>query len=64
MKLNLLLNRLGRVVTEAGSEQSTNCRWWDSKTRCVLGCRLDLNLPPTAVGGISEFSHRPLKAAV
>jgi hypothetical protein len=30
MKLNSLLNALGRLVSEAGSEQSTNFRWWDS----------------------------------
>ena len=54
MKLKSLLNALGHFVSEAGSEQSTNFRWWDSRTRCVLACRLDLNHPPTPVGGISE----------
>jgi len=29
MKLNSLLNALGRFVSEAGSEQSTHCRGWD-----------------------------------
>jgi len=33
MKLNSLLNALSRFVLEAGSEQSTNFRWWDSRTR-------------------------------
>ena len=61
MKLNSLLNPLGRFISKAGSEESTDFRWWDSRIRCVLACRLDLNHPPTAVtavGGISEFSHR------
>ena len=57
MKLKSRLNGLGRFVSEAGSEQSTNFRWWDSRTRSVLACRLDLNHPPTSVGGIPEFSH-------
>ena len=52
MKLKSFLNSLGRFVSEAGSEQSTNFRWWDSRTRSVLACRLDLNHPPTSVGGI------------
>ena len=46
-----------RLVSEAGSEQSTNCRWWDSRTRFALVYRLDLNHPPTSVGGIPEFSR-------
>jgi hypothetical protein len=57
MKLNSLLTALGRFVSKAGSEQSTHSRGWDSRTRFVLACRLDLNHPPTPVGGISEFSH-------
>src|SRR5260370_12560287 len=44
-----------RLVSEAGSEQSTNFRWWDSRTRFTVGSRLDLNHPPTPVGGIWEF---------
>jgi hypothetical protein len=60
MKLNSLLNALGRFVSEAGSEQSTNFRWWDSRARSVLACRLDLNHPPTPVGGISESSQSRL----
>src|ERR1700730_17771226 len=31
VKLNTLLNVLSRFVSEAGSEQSTNFRWWDSR---------------------------------
>ena len=46
------LNALGRFASKAGSEQSTNFRWWDSRTRSALICRLDLNNPPTSVGGI------------
>ena len=45
------------VDEQVGSEQSTNSRWWDSRTRLPLCCRPDLNHPPTPVGGISEFSH-------
>src|ERR1700730_11234187 len=42
---------------KAGSEPSPNCRWGDSKFhKRAVSCRLDLNDPPTAVGGISEFS--------
>jgi hypothetical protein len=58
MKLNSLLNALGRCVSEAGSEQSTNFRWWIQELR-VIASRWDLNHPPTAVtavGGISKFS--------
>jgi hypothetical protein len=60
MKLNSLLNPLGRFVSEAGSEPSThsrNSRGWDSKTRFVVASRLDLNHPPTPVGGISDSPH-------
>jgi hypothetical protein len=57
MELKPLLDARGRFVSEAGSEQSTNFRWWDSRTRSVLACRLDLNNPPTSVGGIPAFSH-------
>ena len=46
------------VDEHVGSEQSTNFRWWDSRTRLPLPCRPDLNHPPTPVGGISEFPHR------
>ncbi len=62
MKLNSLLNALGPFVSEAGSEQSTNFRWWDSQIRSPSLCRLDLNHPPTpvtAVGGILEFFTQP-----
>src|SRR5258705_11749468 len=31
MKRNSPMYTLSRLVSEAGSEQSTNCRWWDSK---------------------------------
>jgi len=55
IKLNSFLNALGRSALEAGSEQSTNFRWWDSRSRFVLTCRLDLNNPPTSVGGIQEL---------
>ena len=49
---------------EAGLEQSTDCRRWDSGASHFL-CRLDLNNPPTAVGGIGAcavvafISQRP-----
>jgi len=36
MKLNSLLNALGRLVSEAGSEQSTHSRGWDSRMRSPL----------------------------
>ncbi len=58
-----LWNAPGRFRSEAGSEQSTNCRWWNSRTRAPTLCRLDLNHPPTAVGGISTFEAKPLSAA-
>jgi len=29
MELKSLLNAFGRFVSEAGSEPSTNFRWWD-----------------------------------
>ncbi len=45
---------LGR--RKAGSEQSTNFRWWDSQISKASVCRLDLNNPPTPVGGIPELS--------
>ena len=62
-ELNSFLKAFGRFVSEAGSEQSTNFRWWDSRTRFVLTCRLDLNHPSTSVGGIWEF-HTVSKATV
>jgi hypothetical protein len=52
-----------RFASEAGSEQSTNFRWWDS-IQCALAGRLDLNHPPTAMGGISELSIGRLTLAV
>ena len=39
-----------------GSEQSTNFRWGDSPISKASVCRLDLNTPPTPVGGIPELS--------
>ena len=43
---------------QVGSEPSTNSRWWDSQILEGLSlCRPDLNHPPTAVGGISDFSQ-------
>ena len=54
VKLNSFLNALGRFVSEAGSEQSTNFRWWDSRTRLRAACRSDLNYPPTPWVG---FQH-------
>jgi len=36
------------------SEQSTNRRWWDLRTRSWFRCRRDLKHPPTSVGGISR----------
>jgi hypothetical protein len=57
MKLNSLLKALGRFVPEAGSEQSTNFRWWDSRIRLPPDCRPDLNHPPTPVGGILTFTR-------
>jgi hypothetical protein len=56
MTLKSLFECGGLLVLEAGSEQSTNFRWWDFEiSKPSLG-RLDLNHPPTPVGGISEFS--------
>ncbi len=52
MELSWFFNAFVRFVSEAGSVQSTHCRGWDLRTRNVLACRLDLNNPPTAVGGI------------
>ena len=60
MELNSLLNSVRSFVSGAGSEQSTHSRYsrgWDSRTRCVLACRLDLNHPPTSVGGIWGAPH-------
>jgi hypothetical protein len=57
---NRFLNALGRFASKAGSEQSTNFRWWDSITRPALACRLDVNNPPTAVGGIQKLTYRCL----
>ena len=55
MEVKSLCNAFGRFGSEAGSEQSTNFRWWDSRTGSVFACRLDLNNPPTSVGGIQEL---------
>ena len=51
-------------TNKAGSEPSTNFRWWDSRTYLPLRCRPDLNHPPTPVGGISEFSHSLYRVVV
>src|SRR5438034_5739561 len=60
MEVKSLSNTFRRFGSEAGSEQSTNFRWWDSRTRSVPACRLDLNHPPTSVGGIPEFLQKSL----
>jgi hypothetical protein len=44
--------------TKAGFEQSTNCRWWDLLGVGGLLCRLELNYPPTAVGGIRTLPQK------
>jgi len=49
---SLALNWSVAGVPKAGLEQSTNCRWWDWDKSGVRD-RLDLNNPPTAVGGIA-----------
>ena len=36
-------------------EPSPNCRWRDSEVHQHFFCRLDLNNPPTSVGGIPSF---------
>jgi hypothetical protein len=46
-----------RFGSEAGSEPSTNSRWWDSETLVTAVFRRDLKNPPTPVGGISECSR-------
>jgi glycosidase len=40
------------ATTKTGSEQPTNCRWWDLTEYQRFVRRKDLNHPPTAVGGI------------
>jgi hypothetical protein len=40
-----------RVVL-AGSETSTNFRWWYFRSLGREPCRSNVNYPPTAVGGI------------
>jgi hypothetical protein len=52
-----ILNRVVADVSKVGLEPSTNCRWWDSGEKHP-SCRLDLNHPPTAVGGIEERCSR------
>ena len=37
--------------------ESTNCGWWDLMADLALSCRLGLNNPPTAVGGIFKLHH-------
>ncbi len=44
-------------IQPVGSKQSTNSRWWDSQISKASVCRLDLNNPPTPVGGIPELSE-------
>jgi hypothetical protein len=61
LKLSSPLYLLGCFVSEAGSEQSTNCPLLGFLIRGSSVCRLDLNSPPTPVGGISEFSQRRLE---
>ena len=48
------------VATKAGSEPSPNSRWGDSHSSSCFPCRLDLNHPPTSVGGI--WSSLPMTA--
>ena len=57
LTIMLIKALLRSTPNRVGLEQSTNFRWWDFDTRNAFVCRLDLNNPPTAVGGISEFSH-------
>jgi hypothetical protein len=52
------------VDEQVGSEPSTNFRWWDLQILSGRLCRLDLNHPPTPVGGISEFSHSRYREVV
>src|SRR6266850_961183 len=63
-EMKSFLNALCRAASEAGSEPSTNFRWWDSRSRFVIACRRDLNHPPTSVGGIQEYSHSLYRAVV
>jgi hypothetical protein len=39
-------------LNKVGLERSTHCRGWDSLLARQLVCRLDVNHPPTAIGGI------------
>jgi len=50
--LKSLLNASGLQGLKAGSELSTNFRWWDFFNEAPSYSRLDLNHPPTPVGGI------------
>jgi hypothetical protein len=43
----------------AENEPSTNSRWWDLQKPVVWVCSLQLNHPPTDVGGISDFWGKP-----
>ncbi len=49
---------------KVGSEQSTNSRWWDSQISKASLCRLDLNNPPTPVGGFlsCQIGFIPLRS--
>src|SRR6266480_304141 len=47
------LNESRLIYPKAGSEPSTNFRWWDLRTLSIHACRWDLNHPPTSVGGIA-----------
>jgi hypothetical protein len=44
---------------KAGIEQSTNFHWWDLSGVSGLLCRLQLNNPPTSVGGIEAKRGGP-----
>ncbi len=55
---------MGLLRKQVGSEQSTNSRWWIPKFRRLSICRLDLNHPPTPVGGILAFSHNLFREVV
>ena len=53
--MNGTWNSFERFISEARSEQSTNFRWWDLRTRSARShVRLDLNNPPTSIGGFQN----------
>src|SRR5436190_2186200 len=45
MKLRSLLYASARLISEAGSEPSTNFRWWDSRNRSALCVNFCAQLP-------------------